>query len=71
MSRVNANGYFDANDNADARYELRRQLNDIRTKAYRTGENELNGGVIDPVPEDAPQFVKDYHDFYVAIQIIG
>lgn len=51
MSRVNANGYFDANDNADARYELRRQLNDIRTKAYRTGENELDGGVIDPVPD--------------------
>lgn len=64
MSRVNANGYFDANDNADARYELRRQLNDIRTKAYRTGEDELDGGVIDPVPEDAPQFVKDYHDYY-------
>lgn len=64
MSRVNANGYFDANDNADSRYELRRQLNDLRTKAYRTGENELDGGVIDPVPEDAPQFVKDYHDYY-------
>lgn len=64
MSRVNANGYFDANDNADARYELRRQLNDLRTKAYRTGENERNGGVIDPVPEDAPQFVKEYHDYY-------
>lgn len=64
MSRVNANGYFDANDNADSRYELRRQLSDLRTKAYRTGENELDGGVIDPVPEDAPQFVKDYHDYY-------
>lgn len=64
MSRVNANGYFDANDNADARYELRRQLNDLRTKAYRTGKNERDGGVIDPVPEDAPQFVKEYHDYY-------
>ena len=64
MSRVNANGYFDANDNADARYELRRQLNDLRTKAYRTGANERDGGVIDPVPEDAPQFVKEYHDYY-------
>lgn len=64
MSRVNANGYFDANDNADARYELRRQLNDLRIKAYRTGENERDGGVIDPVPEDAPQFVKEYHDYY-------
>ena len=64
MSRVNANGYFDANDNADARYELRRQLNDLRTKAYRTGANERDGGVIDPVPEDAPQYVKEYHDYY-------
>ena len=60
MSRVNAKGYFDANDNADARYELRRQLNDLRTKAYRTGETELDGGVIDPVPEDA-QTKRGYH----------
>lgn len=64
MSRVNANGYFDANDNADARYELRRQLNDLRTKAYRTGENERDGGVLDPLPDNAPQFVKEYHDYY-------
>lgn len=64
MSRVKANGYFDADDHADARYELRRQLNDLRTKEYGTGKNERDGGVIDPVPEDAPQFVKEYHDYY-------
>lgn len=64
MSRVNANGYFDANDNADARYELRKQLNDLRTTAYRTGNNERDGGVLDPLPDDAPQFVKEYHDYY-------
>lgn len=64
MSRVNANGYFDANDNADARYELRRQLNDLRTKEYGTESRERDGGVLDPLPEDAPQFVKEYHDYY-------
>lgn len=64
MSRVNANGYFDANDNADARYKLRQALNKQRTKDYRNGGSERDGGVLDPVPEDAPQFVKEYHDYY-------
>ena len=64
MSRVNANGYFDANDNADARYKLRHALNEQRTKDYRNGGYERDGGVIDHVPEDAPQFVKEYHDYY-------
>lgn len=64
MSRVNANGYFDANDNADARYKLRQALNEQRTKDYRNGCSERDGGVLDPVPEDAPQFVKEYHDYY-------
>lgn len=64
MSRVNANGYFDANDNADARYKLRQALNEQRTKDYRNGGYERDGGVIDSVPEDTPQFVKDYHDYY-------
>ena len=63
MTRVNANGYFDSMD-ADARYELRRQLNEQRTKDTRNGSYELGGGVIDPLPEDAPQFVKDYHSYY-------
>lgn len=64
MSRVNANGYFDANDNADARYKLRQALNEQRTKDYRNDGSERDGGVLDPVPEDAPQFVKEYHDYY-------
>ena len=64
MSRVNANGYFDAADNADARHELRRQLNAQRTKDYRNGTYELAGGLPDVVPDDAPQYVKDYFAYY-------
>lgn len=63
MSRANANGYFDAMD-ADARYELRRQLNAQRTEDYRNGTYVLAGGVVDPLPADAPQFLKDYHGYY-------
>lgn len=63
MSRVTANGYFDSMD-ADARYELRRQLNAQRTEDARTGSYALAGGVVDPLPEDAPQFVRDYYDYY-------
>ncbi|MBS7196516.1 MAG: alpha/beta hydrolase [Bacteroidales bacterium] len=63
MSRVNANGYFDAMD-ADQRYELRRQLNALRTLDAKNGTYELAGGVVDPLPDDAPQFVKDYYAYY-------
>lgn len=63
MSRVNANGYFDAMD-VDARYELRKKLNAQRTIDARNGSYALAGGVVDPLPEDAPQFVKDYYDYY-------
>lgn len=63
MSRVNANGYFDSMD-ADARYELRKQLNARRTEDYRNGSYTLAGGVVDPLPEDAPWFVKDYYAYY-------
>lgn len=63
MSRVNANGYFDAMD-ADARYELRKKLNVQRTIDARNGSYALAGGVVDPLPEDASQFVKDYYDYY-------
>lgn len=64
MSRVNANGYFDSNDSADARYKLRQALNDQRTKDYRSGYYERDGGVVDTVTEDMPLFVKQYHDYY-------
>ncbi|WP_345783144.1 alpha/beta hydrolase, partial [uncultured Akkermansia sp.] len=60
MSRVNANGYFDAMD-ADARYELRKQLNARRTDDAKNGSYALAGGVPDPLPADAPGFMKDYY----------
>lgn len=63
MSRVTANGYFDSMD-ADQRYELRRQLNAQRTADYRNDTYERAGGVVDPLPADAPQFVKDYYAYY-------
>ena len=63
MSRVNANGYNDSMD-ADARYELRKQLNEQRTIDAKNGYYTRGGGVVDPLPEDAPQFVKDYYDYY-------
>lgn len=64
MSRVNANGYFDANDHPDDRHALRRALNAQRTVDYRNGSYALGGGVADPLPEDAPFFVRDYHAYY-------
>ena len=64
MSRVNANGYFDAADNADARNELRLKLNAQRTTDYRNGTYALAGGLPDVVPDDAPQFLKDYFAYY-------
>ena len=67
MSRVNANGYFDAMD-ADQRYELRRQLNAQRTLDAKKGTYELAGGVVDPLPDDAPQFVKDYYAYYKTLR---
>ena len=64
MSRVTENGYFDEADNADARNAMREQLNAQRTEDHRNGTYALAGGVVDPLPEDAPQFVKDYHAYY-------
>jgi len=64
MSRVNAKGYFDAEDSADARYEKKKALNAQRTADYQRGSYELGGGVVDPLPEDAPFFVKDYYAYY-------
>lgn len=63
MSRVNANGYFDAMDEEN-RYELKVALNTQRTEDYRKGICSRAGGVADPLPEDAPFFVKDYFDYY-------
>lgn len=65
MTRVAANGYFDADDSEEARYETKKALNAARTEAYRTGEYLRAGGCLPlPVPEDAPFFVKDYSEYY-------
>ena len=64
MTRVNAKGYFDAEDSADARYEKKRALNAQRIADYRSGTYALAGGVVDPLPDDAPFFIKDYYDYY-------
>ncbi|MBD5477158.1 MAG: alpha/beta hydrolase [Lachnospiraceae bacterium] len=64
MARVNAKGYFDAEDSAEARHEKRKAMNAQRTLDYRNGACELGGGVVDPLPDDAPFFVKDYYAYY-------
>lgn len=64
MTRVNAKGYFDEADSADERYELKKALNAQRTEDFRNGTFARAGGVVDPLPDDAPFFVKDYHDYY-------
>lgn len=63
MSRVNARGYFDAMDE-EARYEAREELNAQRIKDFKNGEYAKAGGVVDPLPADAPNFVKDYFEYY-------
>ena len=64
MTRVSAKGYFDAEDSEEARYEKRKALNAQRTADYKSGIYARAGGVVDPLPEDAPFFVKDYYDYY-------
>lgn len=64
MSRVNAKGYFDAEDSAEARQEKRKVLCAQRTADYQSDGYVLGGGVVDPLPDDAPFFVKDYYDYY-------
>lgn len=64
MTRVTANGYFDAEDSEQARFEKKKAMNAQRIKDYKSGSYALAGGVVDPLPEDAPQFVKDYYAYY-------
>ena len=63
MSRVNAYGYFDSLDE-NARYEMKKSLNAQRIEDYKNGEYKRAGGVVDPLPLDAPFYVKDYYDYY-------
>ncbi len=64
MTRVNANGYFDSEDSEEQRYAHRAALCAQRLEDLKAGEYALGGGVIDPLPDDAPYFVKDYHSYY-------
>lgn len=64
MTRVNANGYFDSEDSEEQRHEKRAVMCAQRLADLKAGEYMLGGGVIDPLPEDAPYFVKDYHAYY-------
>ena len=64
MTRVTANGYFDAEDSEQARYEKKKAMNAQRIEDFKSGSYALAGGVVDPLPEDAPQFVKDYYAYY-------
>lgn len=64
MTRVNANGYFDSEDSEEERYNKKKALCAQRTEDYKNGTYALAGGVVDPLPDDAPWFVKDYYDYY-------
>ncbi len=64
MTRVNAKGYFDGEDSEEARYEKRRAMNAQRIEDYKKGSYALAGGVVDPMPEEAPFYFKDYHNYY-------
>jgi len=64
MTRVNAKGYFDSEDSEEARYNKRASMCAQRIEDLKNGDYKLGGGVVDPLPEDAPYFVKDYYDYY-------
>ena len=64
MTRVSANGYFDSEDSKEQRNAKREAMAKQRTEDYRNGAYTRAGGVVDPLPDDAPQFVKDYHAYY-------
>ena len=64
MTRVNAKGYFDSADSEEERYNAKKAMCAQRLKDLKNGEYALGGGVVDPLPDDAPFFVKDYYDYY-------
>ena len=64
MTRVNAKGYFDSADSEEARYQMKAAMCAQRLEDLKAGSYTLGGGVVDPLPEDAPFFVKDYYDYY-------
>ena len=64
MSKVNVEGYFKSEDTQAQRMEKRKAIAAQRTEDFKNGTYKRAGGVIDPLPDDAPQFVKDYYDYY-------
>ena len=64
MTRVNANGYYDSEDSPEQRNAKRKAMAEQRTADYRSGSYTRAGGVVDPLPDDAPLFVKEYYDYY-------
>ena len=64
MSKVNVEGYFKSEDTKEQRMEKRKAIAQQRTEDFKSGTYKRAGGVIDPLPEDAPFFVKDYYDYY-------
>ena len=64
MSRVAREGYFGSTDSEEARDAQRQAWAQQRTEDYRNGTYLRAGGVVDPLPVDAPWFVKDYHAYY-------
>ena len=64
MSRVAGNGYFDEQDSEEERYKARVALNNQRNEDYKNGTYALAGGVIDPLPDNAPEFLQGYYNYY-------
>ena len=64
LSRVSAKGYNDSSDNEESRYQMRKIIAEQRNKDYASGTYALAGGVVDPLPDEAPQFIKDYYAYY-------
>lgn len=64
MSKVTVEGYFKSEDTKEQRMEKRKAIAKQRTEDYKNGSYKRAGGVVDPLPDDAPQFVKDYYDYY-------
>ena len=64
MTRVTAKGYFDSEDSEEERHAKRVAMNAQRTEDYKNGTYARAGGVVDPLPEDAPEFVRDYYAYY-------
>lgn len=64
MSKINVEGYFESENTPEQRMEKRKALASQRTEDYKNGTYKRAGGVIDPLPDDAPWFVKDYHSYY-------